>query len=143
MPGASRSIVVNTSRERLFAVIGDYERYADFLPEVNWVKVVRREGDTVDVQYEVNVIKKIHYTLRMKEEKPARVTWTFVEGEIMKDNRGQWVLEDLGGGKTKATYTIEMAVGPLVPKAIINALVETSLPKMLEAFRQRAESSKA
>ncbi len=69
------------------------------------------------------------------------MSWTFVEGEFMKDNKGSWVLEPDGEGKTKATYTVEMALGALVPKSIVNALVETSLPKMLEAFKRRAESA--
>jgi len=34
-----------------------------------------------------------------------------------------------------------MAFGPLVPKVIVKALVETSLPKMLDAFKKRAEGS--
>ena len=33
-----------------------------------------------------------------------------------------------------------MAFGLLVPKAIVNTLAETQLPKMLEAFKRRAES---
>jgi hypothetical protein len=68
------------------------------------------------------------------------VGWSFVQGEIMKDNKGAWTLESLGEGKTKATYAIEMALGPLVPKTIVNTLVDASLPKMLEAFKRRVES---
>jgi hypothetical protein len=76
----------------------------------------------------------------MKEERPNRVSWTFVQGEVMKDNVGAWTLEAAGEGKTRATYSIEMRLGPLVPKAIVNTLVDASLPKMLEAFKKRAES---
>ena len=59
----------------------------------------------------------------------------------MKDNKGSWVLEPEGEGRTKATYTAELALGPFVPKAIVNALTETSLPKMLDAFKRRAEGT--
>jgi ribosome-associated toxin RatA of RatAB toxin-antitoxin module len=70
------------------------------------------------------------------------MSWTFIEGEMMRDNKGSWQLEPEGEGKTKATYTVEMALGPLVPKTIVNALVDTSLPKMLDAFKKRVESIK-
>jgi hypothetical protein len=60
----------------------------------------------------------------------------------MKDNKGGWVLEDLGNGTTKATYTVDVTLGALVPKTIVNALVDTSLPKLLENFKKRAEAAK-
>jgi len=42
----------------------------------------------------------------------------------------------LGNGTTKATYNIEVTLGALVPKTIVNALVDTSLPKLLENFQE-------
>lgn len=139
MAGATRSIVINAPIEKVFGVIIDYEKYPEFLPEVKKIRLSNRKENTVDVQYEAEIVKTIKYTLRLKEEKPTKVSWTFLEGEFMKDNKGGWVLEDLGGGKTKATYNIEVAVGLLVPKTIITALVDTQLPKTLEAFKARAE----
>ena len=141
MPGATRSVVINTPVKKVFAVIKDYESYPEFLPEVKSTRISNRQGDEVDVHYEVDVLKKIRYTLRLKEEPPGRISWTFVEGELMRDNHGHWLLEDLGGGKTRATYNIEIKLGPLVPKSIVNVLVDSSLPKMLEAFKKRAESA--
>jgi coenzyme Q-binding protein COQ10 len=142
MPGASRSVVFNAPMEKCFEVISDYERYPEFLPEVRKIRTSNRKGNEVDVQYEAEVVKVIKYTVHMREEKPTRVSWTFIDGEFMKDNRGGWVLEDGGNGTTKATYTIEVTVGPLVPKTILNALVDSQLPKLLENFKKRIESMK-
>jgi coenzyme Q-binding protein COQ10 len=140
MPGATRSIVINAPMEKVFDVITQYEKYAEFLSEVKEVRTSNRQGNEVHVHYKVDVMKTIKYTIRAKEERPTRMSWTFVEGEFMKDNKGSWVLESAGEGKTKATYNVEMALGALVPKSIVTALVETSLPKMLDAFKRRAES---
>jgi coenzyme Q-binding protein COQ10 len=142
MPGASRSVLFNAPLEKCFEVISDYERYPEFLPEVRKIRTSNRKGAEVDVQYEAEVVKVIKYTVHMKEEKPNRVSWTFIDGEFMKDNRGGWVLEDGGNGTTKATYNIEVTVGPLVPKTILNALVDSQLPKLLENFKKRIESMK-
>jgi coenzyme Q-binding protein COQ10 len=139
MPAATRSILIDAPVEKVFRIVTDYDRYAEFLPEVKSVATSERSGNEVKVHYEVDVIKRIKYTLKMQEEPPHRVTWTFVAGEVMKDNHGSWVLEPAGEAKTKATYAIEMALGPLVPKVIVKALVEGSLPKMLDAFKRRAE----
>lgn len=141
MPGASRSIVINAPPEKLFDIICQYEKYPEFLSEVKKIRVLERKGNTVKVEYQVDVIKTIHYTILVTEDRPKRMSWTFVEGEVMKDNKGSWVLEPEGEGRTKATYTVELALGALVPKAIVNTLAEGSLPKMLESFKRRAEST--
>lgn len=140
MAGATRSIVFDAPMDKAFDVIVDYERYAEFLPEVKSVRVSNRNGSTCDVHWEVDVMKTVRYTVRMTEARPSKVSWSFVTGEVMKDNQGSWVLESAGPDKTKATYNVEMALGALVPKAIINKLVETSLPKMLDNFKRRIES---
>ena len=140
MPGATRSIVFNAPIAKCYAVISDYERYPEFLPEVKKIRTSNRRGNEVDVQYHAEVVKLIKYTVHMREEAPTRVSWTYIDGEFMKDNKGGWVLEDAGDGKTKATYSIEVALGPLVPKTIVTALVDTQLPKLLENFKKRIES---
>lgn len=140
MPGASRTIIVNAPIEKVFDVITQYERYPEFLSEVKGIRTENRKGNTVDVHYKVDVVKTISYSIRVTEERPTRMSWSYIKGEFMKDNQGSWVLEPAGEGKTKATYTVEMALGALVPKSVVSALVETSLPKMLDAFKRRFEA---
>src|SRR4051812_42686146 len=142
MPGASRSIVINAPPEKVFDAVAAYEKYPEFMKEVKEVKTANRKGNQVDVQYKVDLMKTIKYSLRMTEERPSRVSWTFIEGEFMKDNKGSWVLEPSGEGQTKATYSIEMALGPLIPKTIVNPMVENQPPKMLEDMKRRVESQK-
>jgi len=139
MPGATRSIVIDAPLEAVFAVITNYEKYPEFLSEVKAVRVTDRRGAEALVHYEVQVLKSIRYTLRIKEEAPQRVSWSLVEGEFMRENRGAWELQP-EGMQTRATYSIEMTFGPFVPRAVVNALVDTSLPKMLESFKKRIES---
>jgi ribosome-associated toxin RatA of RatAB toxin-antitoxin module len=141
MPGATRTIVINAPVEKVYDVITQYERYPEFLPEVKEVRVANRQGSTLELHYKVDVVKTVRYSIRVTEERPRRMAWSFIEGEVMKDNKGSWLLEPEGEGKTRATYNVEMALGLLVPKAVVNALVDTSLPKMLEAFKRRAEGA--
>src|SRR6266849_2741082 len=100
MPGATRSIVIHAPMEKVFGVISDYESYAEFLPEVKGVSTSDRQGSEVNVHYEVDVVKTIRYTLHMKEEKPKRISWSFVQGELMRDNRGSWLLQAAGEVRT-------------------------------------------
>jgi len=142
MPGASRSIVVNAPPEKVYDIVINYDRYPEWLTEVKKITTSERKGSEVKVHYEVDFkIKTIRYTILAREERPKRMSWSFVEGEVMKDNKGSWVLEPEGEGRTKVTYSVDVTVGPLVPKSILNALVDQSLPKMLEALKRRAEGA--
>src|SRR5260370_19503264 len=138
MPGASRSILIDAPIETVFGIITDYQKCAEVHAEVKAVRVSEGGEREAVVQYEVSILKTIRYTLKHKEEKPRRVSWSLVEGELMRENQGSWLLEPQGK-QTRATYSIEMTLGPLVPKAIVNALVGSSLPKMLESFTKRAK----
>jgi coenzyme Q-binding protein COQ10 len=143
MPGATRTVVFNAPIEHCFSVISDYEKYAQFLPEVKRLTTSNRRGDEVDAHYEADLgIQVIKYSVHMKEQRPTRVSWTFIKGDYMRDNKGGWVLEDLGNGTTRATYGLEVAVGPFVPGSILTMLVDRQLPTLLENFRRRIESTR-
>ena len=140
MAGASKTIDINAPIEKVFSVISDYEKYPEFLDEQSGAKVASRNGNVVEVVFKLKVIKEIEYTLRITENKPNGISWSMTKGEMMKSNNGGWKLEDIGGDKTRATYSIEVGLGMLVPKTVANMLTETTLPKTMEAFKRRVES---
>ena len=147
MPSASRSITINVPAEHLFELITDYESYPEFIPETLGVEVLKRtknkkDGSRVsEVKFDIKVIKQVDYTLRLTEEPNERVSWELVEGRVFKTNNGSWDLKAAGKGKVEATYSVEITLGLLVPQAITNMLVGSSLPKMLEQWKDRAEST--
>ena len=99
MPGATRSIVINAPPRRCSTVIADYDRYAEFLPEVKEVGSSTAGATRSTCTTSIDVVKRIQYTLHHKEERPTSVRWTFVEGELMKDNHGSWPLEPSARGR--------------------------------------------
>lgn len=147
MPSASRSVVAAVPPEHFFDTVTDFESYPDFIPETVAVEIVKKGkkgkdgAKTDDVKFSIKVIKKIDYVLRLtSNEKELSVEWELVEGPF-KSNNGSWKIEGAGKGKTEATYTIDITMGFLVPQSITNMLVGSSLPKMLEQMKDRAEST--
>lgn len=140
MAGATRSIEIEAPIQLVYDVIIDYERYPEFIADMEAVEVVRRDGDTVEASFQLNLIKRIHYTLELVGEPPHRVRWSLVTSKLFQTNDGGWELEEIGEGRTRATYSIDVGFGLAVPKAISNRLIGSSLPATLEAFKQRAES---
>lgn len=144
MAMVSSEVLVAVPVERFFEIVRDYDRYPEFVPTVKACRARRGPGG-VEVDYQLDLgIKTIAYTLRLVEEPPRRVSWTLVRGEWMKASNGSWELRD-EGGKTRATYAVDIQIQkpPLVPQVLVDRvsdeLTRVQLPRMLEAFRRRAE----
>jgi ribosome-associated toxin RatA of RatAB toxin-antitoxin module len=141
MPEAIRSVEVDVPPEFFFTVVTDFERYPEFVTTMKGVRVLRRGTDDLDVEFQLELIKSIRYTLRLKTAPPSRVEWTLLQGDLMKENTGGWTLTPGGrDGTTRATYRVNLALKGLVPRYITNKLVEVQLPEMLEQFKRRAET---
>jgi coenzyme Q-binding protein COQ10 len=139
MPGTSTSILIDAPAKVVYDVISDFESYPEFLPDVKKVEVDKK-GKRLTATFEVSVIKKIRYTLEFATVPSKKISWTFVKGDVFKDNRGGWEFEEVKKGQTKATYQIEVDFGLLVPSLITNKLVGHNLPQMMKRFKERAES---
>lgn len=142
MATTEQSIEIKASPKKCYEVIADYESYKEFLPDLKNVIVKNHKGDAAEVTYEISVIKTISYTLKMKGTPHSKVEWSFVKGDIMKDNHGYWELEEIKKGVTKATYHITIELPMLVPGSVTKALIGKNLPEMLNNFKKRIESRK-
>ena len=58
-------------------------------------------------------VTKIKMKLACSYSEPARMEFERVSGDL-KDLSGSWRLEDLGGGRTKATYQLDVNPGGVV-----------------------------
>lgn len=138
MASTSKTIEIKATAKECFKVITDYESYPEFLKEVTDIAVTKKGTGIHEVTFGLHLIKRLSYTLRMVAKPPKQVTWTFVKGDFMKSNTGEWTLEEKKG-VTQATYTIDVSFGLLVPGAVSKALIGNHLPAMLEAFKERIE----
>jgi len=141
----SREMVIGVAVDRFYDLVVDYERYPEFVPSVRSCRVVHVAKGYRDVEYRVDLgVKTIQYVLRHIEERPGKVSWSLVKGDMMKVSNGAWDLMP-HAGKTLARYTVEVQVTkpPLIPQAIVDRvsdeLTKVQLPRTLEAFKVRAE----
>ena len=140
MPSAGKSIEINVPIEKFFDIIIDFERYPEFVSDLVSAKVLSRTDDEMQARFELKIIKTIAYTINVKLERPKRMTWNLIKGDLMKVNSGSWELSELPGGRTNALYNETLELSGFVPSAITKKLVEFHLPEMLKQFRERAES---
>ena len=140
MAGATREEVFDISAEKFYNALLDYEHYADILPEVDSIDILEKNASTARIQYNIQIVKKISYTLKMTHEKNRRVAWELEAGNLFKKNSGSWLIEDLGNDRCKVTYDLEVALKVFAPKAITNKLVAVSLPRMMNTFYEHAQN---
>jgi ribosome-associated toxin RatA of RatAB toxin-antitoxin module len=139
MPKSVRSIVIQAPPDKCYAVIADFEKYPEFVSELKKAKVLSRDKNRSRIEFTIKVLKEINYTLDITGEPPTGLRWTLFKG-FMKKNDGGWKLKDVGGGRTEATYEVDVEFGLMVPSSVIKMLQENNLPKMLEAFKKRIET---
>ena len=138
MAGCKESVEIDAPVERVYELLVDFDRYSEFMPGVRETIVLDREDDMAIVEFSIKVIKEFNYTLRFTFAPPEELSWTYVGGDF-KNITGGWTLERVGGGKSRATYTVDIDGGFFIPKAISNQLLKFNVPELLQAVKARCE----
>jgi ribosome-associated toxin RatA of RatAB toxin-antitoxin module len=134
-----RKIKIKAPLETVYKVICDFESYPEFLNTTHSAKA-KKLKNSFQVDFTIEVIKTIHYTLRFEFKEPTYLGWELVKGDLMKKNSGSWELKAISDAVTEAIYSIDIDFGWLVPKMIVEQVTKTQLPETLEAFKKRAEN---
>ena len=136
----SASADLDAPIERCWAVVQDVATAPQWQHSLERVDVLERdEHDRAVVCDTVTdaKISKVHSRVRFSYRQPTLVSWTQFEGDDLDLMSGSWRLEDLGNGRTRVTYSIEVDPGPLGKFArgpiqrIVRALVVGSRPREL------------
>jgi ribosome-associated toxin RatA of RatAB toxin-antitoxin module len=116
------SIVIDAAPGDVMAAIADFESYPEWAKGVQTADVVSTydagsasgRADRVFFVLDVSPIKD-EYTLAYEWDDDREVTWTLVEGKMLRALDGAYVLRDLGGGSTEVTYRLALDVSiPLI-----------------------------
>lgn len=68
-------------------------------------------------------VRTIKSMVRFGYDGPTRLDWHQEKGEL-KSVEGSWVLEDLGDGRTRATYNLEVDLGRMLGMVIRGPLID-------------------
>jgi len=116
------SIVIDAAPGDVMAVIADFGSYPEWAKGVQTAEVVstydagpaKGRAEQVFFVLDVSPIKD-EYTLAYEWDDDREVTWTLVEGKMLRALDGAYVLRDLGNGSTEVTYRLALDVSiPLI-----------------------------
>ena len=131
-------VIAGTPAQCMDALL-DFHSYPEWQSAVKSAEVVEDGGAPV-VEFKIDAkLKTVRYVLRYHPEPPARLWWEYVEGDV-RSVSGEYVLEDMGDGRTKATYRLDIDPGRFVPGPIRKALTDVVMRGSVRELKQRVEA---
>jgi carbon monoxide dehydrogenase subunit G len=119
------SAEIDASIERVWALVADVERAPEWQNGLKSLTAIERDREgraTLCASENDAKVRTISSKVRFGYQPPGRLRWEQEEGEL-KSVEGSWTLEDLGGGRTRATYRIHVDLGLALGLVIRGPLV--------------------
>jgi ribosome-associated toxin RatA of RatAB toxin-antitoxin module len=111
----SISAEVNASIERCWTVVEDVETAPEWQGGLARMDVVERDQQgralVCDALSDLK-LRKVKTRVRFTYEEPTRLSWKMIEGDL-DSMEGYWELEDIGSGRTRATYGVAVDPGSI------------------------------
>ena len=139
---AEHSIEIAAPPEACFETLVDYESFPRWQAAVEEITVLDRHPDDLgrDVRVLIDAkVRRVAYTLRYAYERPGRVWWEYVEGDV-EQVEGEFLLEPLDrGARTLATYRLGIDPGVPVPGILARRLTAGVMGRSVRDLRDEVE----
>jgi uncharacterized membrane protein len=141
-----RSVEIEAPMQRCYEIASDIDHAPEWQGSLKDVEVLERDGEKrallVETESDAKV-KRVRSILRFSYEEPKAIRWTQEKGET-KSLTGSWTFEDLGGGRTRATYALEADPGRMLGM-LLRGPAEAKVRDFLlgdaaDGLKQRAEA---
>jgi carbon monoxide dehydrogenase subunit G len=112
--------------ETVWAIVQDVESAPAWQRGIDSTDALTRDGEGRATRCETVTdakIKVFKACVSFDYDPPVRLSWFQEQGDL-KSMRGSWQLEDLGGGRTRATYALQADPGALLARFLKGALEE-------------------
>jgi ribosome-associated toxin RatA of RatAB toxin-antitoxin module len=131
--------------EACYRHAADVDTIAEWQSGVQHVEVVERDGQGRALVAKISTdakVRTITTTVRFSYDEPRGLSWEQTKGDL-KSLVGRWIFEDLGGGRTKASYHLVGDPGRMLGM-LIRGPVEGRLRELLvgdrpDQLKRRAE----
>jgi ribosome-associated toxin RatA of RatAB toxin-antitoxin module len=132
----SASAEIAAPIDEVFAIAADVEGSPRWQPEIKVAEVIERDGDgrQILVHTETDAkVRRLGADLRFSYDEPAGLNWVQEEGDL-KSIEGSWSFEDLGDGRTRATYEMTVDLGRMLGMVIRGPLVGVLRGQLVESM---------
>ena len=141
----SSTAEIDAPIEEVWAVVADVVAAPEWQDGMKDVEELERdaEGNVVLVEAASDAkVRTIKSIVRFTYDGPTSLRWRQEKGEL-KSVEGSWALEDLGDGRTRATYALEVDLGRMLGMVIRGPMVDALRGQLVNArageLKARAE----
>ncbi len=139
---ATESITVNASPETIYAVVTNFEHYADWVSDLKRIDVVSRDeqGRGLEVEFRAAAFgRSTTYTLHYDYSKaPRELSWRQIQGDLTETLNGRYTFE-ADGDETKVTYDLEVELLVPIPTFIKSRAAYRIQTQALRELKAQAE----
>ncbi len=122
----SATTEINAPIADVYRVAADVENSPKWQPELKEVEVLERDADGKQVLVRTVAdlkVRALSSNLRFTYSEPTALSWVQESGDLSAV-AGSWAFEDLGDGRTRATYELSVELGRMLGLVIRGPLVD-------------------
>ena len=142
----SASTEIDAPIDAVWALVADVESTPAWQRGIDSTDVLARDDEGRAIRCETVTDAKIKvFKARVSFDyaPPARLSWVQEQGDL-KSMAGSWQLDDLGDGRTRATYSLQADPGVLLSRFLKGALEQKMRAILIEGrpaeLKARAEA---
>lgn len=139
------TVEIDAPLEEVWAIAADLERAPEWQSSLVSVDVLERDADGRPALVETvsdAKVKTVKARLRFRYDPPGRIDTEQEKGDL-KALSGRWSFSDLGGGRTRATYSLEVdpgrMLGMLLRGPAVDRVREILIDDAARELKARAE----
>lgn len=145
MPYVEVSISVGCTRDKIYPILKDMEKYPAFMTDLVSVEVLERTGNTTVTKWVSNVDGRvIKWTeLDTFDDESMHISYNQIDGDLKK-MAGEWILTPTPEG-TDIKLTVDFEFGIPMISGLLNPILKKKVREnsmnMLKAVKEKMEFS--
>ena len=144
MPRQNESKIVPFTKEQMFDLVADIDKYHEFLPWCNQSKIIKRslEGDNEIINADLEIgYDQFIYTYRSEVLlylDKSEINVRNIDGPF-KYLKNNWKFSELENNNCKIDFSIDFELNVKLFDILMSKFFNLAFQKMVEAFIERAE----
>lgn len=129
--------IFNHSKEQLFKIVADVEKYPEFLPWCIACRITKKEENVIyaDLIIGYKMVRE-KFSSKVTFDEPNMIHVEYLKGP-MKHLSNYWKFKDIGDGKCEVDFYVDFEFKNSFLQAIMGKFFKEAVSRMINAFEKR------
>ena len=142
MKSSTKTLIVNHNAKDLFDIVLDLEKYPEFIPWCKNMKIYSK--NTKEIYADMYVFYKLILPQKFGshvifDKKKLFIDTIYIEGPL-KDLKTNWKFDQINKSKTKLIFSVKFEFKRFIHQKIAETFYPLIENKMINSFKERADS---